>query len=152
VSNQFRNMLEAQDLSGLRSAWALLAPHLPQPKNRAVAEIVMHRARTEAESLSIKHRAYSHRWLVERSLPSGLPDALKQSAERLYPVITQGVGISVKFRNKYMKGAELEVRTSMEDAVNDAYASVKENSFPDPAIVKQQMEQARERTMRVLFG
>jgi hypothetical protein len=105
----FRGALERGDLSWLRRFWAEVMPGFPQVAE-ADAEFVMHRARTESESVSLKARAYSHRWLEEREYPSGLPDALKPKAERMYPRVVEGVGISVNTNNPYLKPAAVEVR------------------------------------------
>lgn len=122
---------------------------MPQPESPEAAEIVMHRARTEAESVSLRARAYSHAWLLERALPSGLPDALRPRAQRLYPVVALAVGISVGFRSPWMRGAEAEVRGAMENAVLDAQA---EGRLSDAPFVKARMDEAKARTMRALFG
>lgn len=139
---EFRRLLEAGDFKGLRRAWARIAPHLEQPKNDEAAEISMHVARTAAESVPERLRVYSHHWLTERNLPSYLPAAM------IPPVIVETVGISVNFRSRYMKGAETEVRGAMEHAVEDCYA----NGDRDPVVVRKQMDEAKDRTMRALFG
>lgn len=108
----------------------------------------MHRARTEAESVSLKARAYSHRWLVERNLPSGLPDELKPKAERLYPVPAQAVGISVNFRSEWMRPAAVKVRGAMETAVGEAFADGRR----DTAFVSARMAEAKDKTIKALFG
>lgn len=143
----FRAALEAGDVRLVRKMWAAFMPHLPQPKPED-AEAVMHAARTAAETVSFKARAWSHRWLSERGLPSQLPDKLKPSAERLYPQIAEGVGISVNFRSPWLKPAAIEVRGAMETAVADCYA----NGDTAPAIVRPRMFDAREKVMRSLFG
>lgn len=145
----FRDLLEAGDVRSLRRYWAEKAPNMPQPKNAAEAEIVMHRARTEAESVAFRHRAYSHAWLCERALPSGLPDRLKPSAEKLYPVDKLGVMISVNFKSRWMRPAAAEVRGSMENAVLEAEA---DGLLADAEHVRSRMFEAREKTMRALFG
>lgn len=144
----FRAALEAGDVRLLRRMWSAWFPHLPQPKTAEQAEAVMHHARTQAETVSFKARAWSHRWLTERNLPSGLPDRLKPSAERVYPRIVEGVGISVNCRNPILKPAMIEVRKAMEAVVEDSYA----NGETDPAIVRPRMFEAREKTMLSLFG
>lgn len=108
----------------------------------------MHRARTEAGGVSLRARAWSHRWLEERGFPSGLPDNLKPKAERLCPKVIGAVGISVNTSNPYLKPATVEVRQAMEYAVNDAYA----DGRTDPAFVSQRMEEARAKTWRKLVG
>jgi len=62
--------------------WAGIFPNEPQPQDDAATLATLHYARTLANSVPFKLRAYSHRWLCERNLPSGLPDALKPKAER----------------------------------------------------------------------
>jgi hypothetical protein len=148
LQDEFRAALEAGDVQRLRKMWSVAAPHLPQPTSDAEAEVVMHRARTESETVSLKARAWSHRWLSERNLPSGLPDMLKPSAERMYPRVVEGVGLSINCRNPYFKPAMIEVRQAMEGVVEDCYA----NGDTDPAIVRPRMAQAREKVMRQLFG
>lgn len=143
----FRAALEAGDVRMVRKMWAAFMPHLPQPKPED-AEAVMHHARTQMETLSFKARAWSHRWLTERSLPSGLPDRLRPSAERIYPRVATSVGISVNTRSPWLKPAMFEVRQAMEAAVEDCYA----NGDTAPAIVRPRMFDAREKTLRQLFG
>lgn len=148
----FRQLLEAGDVDALRSAWSRVAPHLPQPASREAAEFVMHHARTQMASLPLRARAWSHRWLSERDRPSGLPDMLRPRAERMYPVIAEGVGISVNFNSEWMKPAAAEVRGAMEDVVAEAYADARAGQRPDPAFVAERMKVAKARKMRALFG
>ncbi len=143
-----RNLLEAGDVEGLRAVWARF-PGMPQPENREQAEITMHYARTAADSIAMRTRAYSHAWLCERGMPSGLPEALKASAERMYPVTVLGVGISVNTKNPLLAPAMGEIRESMEHAVLDAQA---DGRLADAPFVKARMNEARERSMRALFG
>jgi hypothetical protein len=143
LSAVFRRALVDLDVGLVRSVWRQASPHLPQPKDDAEALTALHMARTAAESLPLKDRAYSHRWLSERALPSQLPDHLKPSAERLYPVIVDAVGISVNSRYLEVK---LGVRGAMEDAVLDCYA----NGDKEPDVVRPQMMAARERELRGL--
>lgn len=148
VSAEFRNALESGDVRMLRKIWAEVSPHLPQPKDDAEAEIVMHRARTEAESVSFKHRAYSHRWLTERNYPSGLPDRLKPSADRLYPIVVEGVGIAVMASSRLMQPVAKEIRKAMEYAVEDAFAEGRRDS----EFVSARMREARKKAISGLFG
>jgi hypothetical protein len=145
---EFRQALEAGDIAALRGLWATAAPHLPQPASDAQAEIVMHRARTETASITMRARAYSHRWLTERQLPSGLPDALRPKAERLFPIISEGVGIAVKARSPLFRSAAAEIQQAMSDAVADAYAAKR----TDPAFLAERMREARDRTAKALFS
>ena len=147
-SATFRNLLEAGDAPGLMAFWAEKMPSMPQPKGLEQATAAMHMARTAADSVSLRFRAYSHRWLLERDLPSQLPDKLKPSAERLYPVVVDGVGISVNTMNKWMEPAMVPIRQAMETAVEEAYA----DNRRDPAFVKVRMNEARDREFKALFG
>lgn len=149
LADQFRQCLEDGDLDGLRGIWAEAAPHLPQGMSDAQAEIVMHRARTEAASITLRARAYSHRWLCERNLPSGLPDDLKPKAERMYPRLVDAVGISVKARSPDFRPAALMIQTAMSDAVEEAYADGRGADIP---FVRKRMREARARTLNKLFG
>lgn len=139
--HDFRLLLERGDPKALRAAWKTVAPHLPQPTSDEQAEITMHVARTAAESIPMHLRHYSHDWLTERNLPSQLPPEDQ-------PRIAEAVGISVNFSSPYLKPAAIEVRGAMEHAVLDRYAM----GDKDPAIVQVAMYEARERTMRALFG
>lgn len=137
----FRLLLERGDPKALRAAWKRVAPQLPQPASDAQAEIAMHYARTQAVSIPLKLRQYSHAWLTERNLPSALPP-------KDQPVIAETVGISVNFKSEFLKPAADEVRGAMEYAVEDCYA----NGDRDVGTVQRQMAEAKERTMRALFG
>lgn len=137
----FRQLLEDGDILGLRRFWCEHAPHLPQPKDADQAEIVMHMARTETISISYAKRVYSHRWLTERNLPSKLPG-------NMIPTIVDAVGISVGFCSAVLKPAAVEVRGEMANAVEDCYA----NGDTEVPLVRQRMAEARERTMKALFG
>lgn len=146
--DDFRALLEAGDVDGLRAHWRQAAPHLPQPETREAGEIVTHRARTETASVSFRARAYSHAWLIERGLPSGLPDALRPKAERMYPRIVTGVGVIVKSLSVLHRPAALELEKAMVGAVEDAYA----HGMEDPVFVKARMTEARRGVEKQLFG
>lgn len=145
----FRDLLESGDVRQLMKHWRAAAPHLPQPETVEQAEIVMHMARTGAESVSFDKRAYSHAWLTERARPSQLPDNLKPRAERLYPRVVSAVMIANKVTNQYFAPAAAEVQTAMEHAVLDAQA---EGRLEDSVFVHARMMEARDRTYRQLFG
>lgn len=147
-ASAFRRALEDGDLKALRGLWRVMGPHLPQPETDAQAEIVMHRARTEAESISFAKRAWSHAWLLERGLPSGLPDELRPKAQRLHPVAVEAVGISVNFHSPLLRPAADEIRGAMETAVLDAYAEGRR----DAGFVTARMMEAKDRAFRALFG
>lgn len=144
---EFRRALEDGDVATLRRIWGGLSPHLPQPTQEQ-AEASMHAARTQAESVSVAKRCYSHRWLEERNLPSQLPDRLKPEADRLYPRIADSVGISVNFGSEWMRPAAEIVQGVMEHSVLDSFA----DGTKDPVIVKARMLDAKAREMKGLFG
>lgn len=146
---EFRALLEKGDVQALRAAWASVMPGLPQPETFEQAEIVMHVARTQTASVALRARAYSHRWLTERGIPSQLPDSLKEKAERMYPVVVEGVGIFVRpSTNEFLRPVQMEVQRAMEDAVSDAYAERR----TDPEFVRAQMAAARSKALRQLLG
>lgn len=110
--------------------------------------MALHGARTAAESMPLKLRAYSHRWLIERGYPSQLPDKLKPKAEQMFPKVAEGVGIACKTNNKYLKPAMPIIQKAMGDAVEDCFA----NGDRDPKLVKSQMMLAKDREFKALFG
>lgn len=144
----FVEALEAGDIRRLRRIWASQKAHLPQPRDAAEAELTMHIARTASERVSFKVRAYSHSWLTERGQPSQLPDRLKPKAERMYPQVREGVGISYTTRKEWLKPVVEEARKEMELAVEDCFA----NGDTDPQLVSARMEEARQTTIKKLLG
>jgi hypothetical protein len=144
----FREVLEQGDFRRLRQLHASVMPHLPAPKSDEEAEVALHMARTQAAWMGDRPRCYSHAWLIERSLPSQLPDELKPTAERLYPRIVDAVFISANTNSPLLKPVAKLAQAAMSDAVEDCYA----NGDKDPAIVRAQMEDARKRTFSTLLG
>lgn len=149
LHEQFRQALEAGDLDTLCAIWTEAMPHLPQTPRERV-EIVMHRARTETETLPLRARAYSHRWLTERGHPSALPDRLRASAERLYPKPVEGVGFSQKISFAPLRGAGSLIERAVHNAIEDVYAN--EGPHPDVCLVKRQMAEAKTDEVKRLFG
>ena len=143
IASEMRRCLVDLDVVGVKKVWKFVAPHLPQPKTNQEALTALHAARTAAESVPFKLRAYSHRWLTEQTLPSFLPDRLKPRAERLYPKIVDGVGISVGSKYPVVATA---VRGAMEYAVEDCYA----NGDKEPEIVKPRMFEAKRQELKGL--
>lgn len=143
-----RRCLENCDVAGIRALWAQIAPESPQPGSDAEALAAIHRARTEASSISPRSRAYSHRWLLDHGLPSGLPDDLLPKAERLYPRIVESVGISANFRSPILKPAKPLIEGAMSAAVEECYADRR----TEPAFVKARILEAKEHAIRKLFG
>lgn len=148
AQSEFHAALESGDVRLVRCASAKLFPHLPQPASAEDAETAMHMARTQMPSVSFKARAWSHRWLTERGLPSQLPDALKPKAERMYPVVVDAVFVSANSNSPSLKPVAKLVQHAMSDAVEDCYA----NGDKEPMIVRARIEEARARTFRQLLG
>lgn len=147
VAAEARRCLEDLDVVGMRRVSAHVMPHIAAGSDEAVLG-AMHMARTQAESLPMWARAYSHRWLTERSLPSLLPDALKPRAERMYPKIVTAVGLGVTFKAPELKPAGDLIRQAGEAVIQDCYADGRE----DPAYVKPRMLDAIARERKALFG
>lgn len=148
MKNEFRKLLEEGDFKGLRRAWKELMPGMPQPKNLDEAEKTMHMARTASASIPLRLRAYSHSWLRERNLPSQLPEKFKPRAERMFPVVVEGVGVSVNFVSPHLQPAAEKVQTAMNLAIEEAFA----DGEKDPAVIKAKMMAAKDKEMKALFG
>lgn len=144
----FRRCLVELDVAGARALWREVSPHLRQPANDAETLFMLHRARTEAASIDIKLRAYSHRWLVDQGFPSGLPDDLKPKAERMYPRVVDAVGVCVRPSSPDLAPVAKEVERVMSDAVAEAYADGRK----EPAFVRARMFEARATARRKLLG
>lgn len=149
LSAEMRRALEECDVGTVRQLWARMSPHLPQPQSDAETLACIHRARTEARSIPLNLRFYSHRWLEDRGWPSGLPDELKPRAKRLYPQIASAVGIAVKIGDPQLSAAAVEIRGAMECAVFEAEADGK---LLDAPFVKGRMMEARTKAKKQLFG
>ncbi len=143
-----RGLLDSGDIDGCRRYWREHAPNMPQPETREAAEISMHMARTAAESVRIRARAYSHRWLEERGYPSQLPERLKPAVDRFYPRVVEAVGVSINFRSPILAPAAVEVQKAVNVAIEDCFA----NGDKDPALVSARMLEAKDTAMRKLFG
>jgi hypothetical protein len=148
-ADALRRALEDGDHMAMWRIMAGAFPGAELPKSADAAEIILHRIRVETESVPLKARAWSHRWLTERGLPSGLPDRLKPAAERMYPRVAQMVGISVNPRSEYMRPAAPLIRRAMEEAVLELHGDGVDLSAP---IVGQRMKEAARGEMRRLFG
>jgi hypothetical protein len=143
-ADHFRRALEECDVRTVRRIWTHVAPGMPQPASDAEALTAIHYARTQTISLELRHRAWSHRWLLDHGFPSGLPDELRPKAERLYPGTAHGVGISVNVRSRASLPLGNAVQKAMEDAVSEAYADRR----TDPVFVKARMMAARDKVFR----
>lgn len=147
AQSEFHAALEAGDLALVRKAAAVLFPHLPMPADKEAAEASMHMARTQMP-ITFRARAWSHRWLTERNLPSQLPDELKPKAERMYPVVAEAVFVSANSNSPAMKPVAQLVQTAMSDAVEDCYA----NGDREPTLVRARIQEARRNTFKALVG
>ena len=121
------------DTAAAERLWSECMPHMQPPSDVTTA---LHMARTAAESVPIAKRQYSHRWLVERGLPSQLPPEDR-------PQVVDGVGISCNSQYPVVADA---IRGAMEYAVLDCYA----NGDKEPEIVKPRMAEARARERKGL--
>lgn len=101
VSSAFRQALNEADGARLLGIWGHVFPDLPQPRDKEAAEVILHKARTEAESVRLEARLYSHAWLTERMHKSGLPDDLRPPGERVSPLIVRSVGVAVKTTSSF---------------------------------------------------
>ncbi len=136
---EFRRCLLDLDVIGICALWFEVSPHLPQPRNNEEALATLHFARTQAESIPKLKRCYSHSWLLERGLPSGLPDRLKAKADRLYPRKAEAVGIAVKSLSAGGDARARAIERAMSDAVEECYA----DGERDPGVIKARMAEAR---------
>jgi hypothetical protein len=138
--DHIRQALEECDIDTFRKLWVHLAPELPRPKNDLWWLATLHAVRTQASSLALRHRVYSHCWLLDHGFPSGLPDHLKARAERLYPRTVRGVGVAVHTRSPLA----LAIHKAMSDAVEDAYAEHR----TDADFIRARMLEARDKILK----
>lgn len=144
-----RKCLEDLDVPRARTFWGHVAPHLPQPDSDLDALATLHRARTEAQSIPLNMRVYSHHWLENRGLPSGLPDHLKPKAERVFPQIVAAVGVAVAARSPETEPLARLIQDAMNDAVREAHA---DGLLEDTPFVKARMAEARKRVTKFFWG
>lgn len=135
----FRRCLVDLDVIGICDLWFHVSPHLPQPRNNDEALATLHYARTQAGSIPVRLRCYSHAWLSERGLPSGLPDWLKPKAARLYPHEVKAVGIAVKA----MSAASVPMARAIERAMGNAVLECYADGITDADVIRSRMGEAR---------
>jgi hypothetical protein len=135
----FRRCLIDLDVIGICDLWFHVCPHLPQPKNNDEALATIHYARTHAGSIPLKLRCYSHAWLCERGLPSGLPDHWKPRASRLYPHKVNAVGVAVKAMSTASEPLARAIEKAMSNAVLECYA----DGVTDVDRIRSRMNEAR---------
>lgn len=146
--DDFRDALARMDVDRAATIMQRVSPHLPAGTYEQT-EISLHMARTGANFLPLKARAYSHAWLLERGHRSLLPDELLAKAQRIYPTIAAAVGIAVKARHDDDMPAALEIRSAMEAAVLEA---VEDGHLDNAAHIKMRIDEARRTARRRLFG
>lgn len=138
-ADAFRRCLIDLDVVGICDLWFHVSPHLPQPKNNDEALATIHYARTQAGSIPLKLRCYSHAWLCERGLPSGLPDHWKPRASRLYPHEVKAVGVSVMAMSEANVPRARAIEKAMSNAVLECYA----DGVTDVDRIRGRMNEAR---------
>lgn len=148
VKSVAHRILAEGDFRELRRRHSEIFPHWPGPKTDDEAEETLHLARTKLSTLPLKLRAYSHRWLTERGLPSSLPDELKPRAEQICPRIVEAVGIAIGSTNDLIKPALPIIQKAMSDAVEHAYAEGR----TDPAFIRARIQEEKNKAMLSLFG
>lgn len=138
-ADAFRRCLIDLDVVGICDLWFHVSPHLPQPKNNDEALATLHYARTQAKSIPLRLRCYSHAWLCERGLPSGLPDQWKSKASRLYPHEVKAVGVSVMAMSEASVPRARAIEKAMSNAVLECYA----DGVTDVDRIRSRMNEAR---------
>lgn len=136
-SAAFRRCLETLDAKGLMKLWGHVAPNMPQPANVHEATISLHHARTQADSMTDAARRYSHDWLVERGLPSGLP--AEMLPER--PVVVSAIGVAIAHRRR--EGADKERAGAILAAMTNAAGEMHADGVADPAVIRSHILAAR---------
>jgi hypothetical protein len=139
-SADYRRCLVELDIEGMRRLHYAMTGELLTETEILPA---LHHARTQARSLPLRSRAYSHAWLCERNIPSGLPDELKPKAERLYPREAKAVGIAVNT----LRG-KTELTRMLEKAMSDSVLGSFADGVEDPDLVKARMLEAYRRAMK----
>jgi len=145
-ADAMRRCLVDLDVPGLLRLWPHVFPHLPPPRDDKQALATLHFSRTQTNNIRTRERAYSHRWLEDHGLPSGLPDYLKPIAERLYPKIVEGVGISYNVRSPILKPIAPIVREAMSNAVLECYADDRKDK------IRERVFEAKDKAIRQLLG
>lgn len=143
-----RDILLRLDIEAFRRLWGHVSAHLVQPQNEFQALAMMHNARTQAASIDLRRRAYSHQWLIANNLPSMLPNDLKPKAEQIDFRFVYGVGLAVKTISKDPERAIIakELRAAMAGAAEEA---VHEGRL-DTEFLRARMADARAKRLREL--
>jgi len=143
AATAFRAALYDGDIGRTRHLWAQVSPNMPQPENHDEAEVIMHQARTAADSVPMQKRIYSHAWLAERGLPSQLPDGMKPPRERKGPPVIFSaalIGVGTLSSNTSRREEAKAMERAMADAVGDMITS----GITDRERIAKRMWEARE--------
>lgn len=143
-----RRAIADLDVDTARRHWSSMFPGQPIVDDARILAM-LHLSRTMTPGIADRLRFYSHRWLIDRNLPTFLPDRLRAKAEREYPVVKTGVGVAVRFQSPLLKPIGAQVEAAMADAVLEAEADGKMN---DVDHVRRRMAQAKAETMSKLIG
>jgi hypothetical protein len=138
-SAEMRRCLIECDVVQMRRLDQHLMPHLAALSDDDVLTTI-HIARTCADFLSVQARAYSHRWLLDRGLPSELPDRLRPRAERMYPRVVDAVGVASHSGPGRKSAFNQAIQQVMVDAAAEAYA---DGHGSEPQIVKARILEKR---------
>jgi len=74
---------------------------------------------------------------------------MKQSAERLYPIVVKAVGIAAGSNSPFLRPVIHLVREAMEDAVKEA---VEDGKLDDAEYVTKRMQEAKVKAFDKLLG
>lgn len=140
-SAAFRRALETMDAPQLMKLWRHISPNLPQPANLEEAMVSLHYARTQALSMSLKARLYSHAWLTERGYPSGLPYEFQPKVER--PAIVSAIGVAISHQPR--EGEAKERAGLILHAMTNAAGEMHSDGETDPAKIRKHILLARDR-------
>lgn len=146
-SAEFKRCMDTLDVAQARRLWRHVCPHLPQPSTDKAMLAQLHMARTMSPLMTRAQRFYSHRYLLDHGMPSGLPDEMKPLYERLYPRVETGVGLALH-GSGWFKPAIPLVGKAMTDSIQDTLA----DGVKDPVIIRERMLDAGEKEKRALFG
>lgn len=145
-SAEFLRCMAELDVPQARRLFAVVMPHLPQPASDDAMLVQLHMARTQCPALSDRARFYSYRWLSDRGLPDQLPDHMRPAAERMFPKITDAVGIACGASSELLRPVALEMRGAMSDVVLEHYADGEKN----PDIIRPRMLEARRKVQKAV--
>ena len=142
VAAAFRDVLDTGDAARYRFIWGEVYPSLPQLKDIDEARLSLHQARTNAESVRLEKRLYSHSWLRERGYQSGLPVCFRPEGEQVEQRIISAVGVAVTCLSD-SPTRRLEAK-EIERIMGEAGAELIRAGIFDKELTAKHMWQARE--------